>query len=199
MYQSEQLKFIKAQGVLHMQVYYVDMQNNLPDDINLSHDYSRLPKATLDFCEKSFNNGLSQFGYLYINSFDLNNLDKSNPFLREIIFEFVRQIEFPNKVSRFEAIFASKTEEGAKQWFQILKKLYKKSQVDVNPKLCILECVSCFEADVAWRDSLNLKCLDIGTCYYNACQYWLGKKTIMPLMEAIVPLPAKVIARKPIE
>ncbi len=181
--------------------YHLDRSGKLPlGYINLNNDYSNFTKEVADFCKSKFPKGLSHLGINYINNFD--HIDHNNPknsaiFFMEFIFELVRQLEFPNIISRFESMFAVKNLNDAELWLKTLNSYEDDNHSIIQPKICILQCNSYFEADATWRDIFfsGETTTNFALCYYRACKYWSGAKTSNPVTEILVSLPAKVVKR----
>jgi len=216
-----------------MQVYHLDMFDSIspgkeiiePITITSITDYPEianhpeLSDITRNFCNEKFPNGLSKFGYDYMcscNALAPNLLG----FVKESTLEYVRQLKFSDKVSRFECIFGIKTPLDVKKWCIFLYNYYTiEPKRELKPYVYILDIGDNLysETDVYWRD-LKIKSpaklktpegklieeqiedFNMAYEYYIACQYWSGREapeseSNYSLKELLITLPVKVIKK----
>jgi len=199
-----------------MQVYHLDMFDSISPEKEIIEpititsitdcpeiaNHPELSDITRNFCNGKFPKGLGKFGYNYMHSCNglaLNLLE----FVKESTLEYVRQLNFPDKVSRFECIFGIKTPLYVKRWYKNLCdyyeikqkyiKLYKSHKL--NPYVYILDIGDNLysETDVYWRDKKikspvifktsegkliekQIEDFNMAYEYYIACQYWSDRE-----------------------
>ena len=114
----------------------------------------------------------------------------------ELTLEHIRALKFPDKPSRFQCLFASKTKDEALLW--------AKKHCTTENLFHIVEIESdvFYEFDASWLNSSIAQSQQIpftgpasSTAYYFdiANRYWSGKLTNKPEIEVLLPYPIKVI------
>lgn len=191
-----------------LKLYHLDFLNKLPSDVDVIKpitDFSKLGGVRGKFCENNFPKGISYFGYENIKPFcSKTSYLTPSAKTKEIFLEYIRQMKYPERLSRFQCIFAVKTHKEVKTWFHTLEKCYegkkdKSNQVyvyvlDVNDN-------SYFEADSFFRDAFDSPCeesFNIACEYVKGCNYWSGTKMqdiSMRALEILVPLPVNVVGK----
>lgn len=199
-----------------MKVYRINKYNflNINDEILLNpidNKYLEYPFL------KVFERGLSKRGFEYLNENYVSIKYKFNDicwFNMEFIFELVRQIYFPNKVSRFQAIFAARNFNELINWdflnskeSQILKLQFSHNNFSIHDSNFLktgLGIKKSNESDIYnnhklthSKPYLNFKDIkfsySILEYYKNAFNYWSGVESETPIYEILVLPPAKVI------
>ena len=145
----------------------------------------------LDHVFNNFNNSFSNQGKNYLNQ-------SSSSSFWELALEYIRINYFPHYLSRFQALFGTKTYEDALIW----KGLFSaQSYSKIN--ICKIEFeTTCNEFDARWMTTppplpVGTNSLfnnnSLATTLQYAYKYWNKEKTDFPLNELIIELPIKVI------
>lgn len=104
----------------------------------------------------------------------------------EMVFEYERRLHYPDRLSRFQSIFAARTLDGARQWANYFG--------ITNPKIWKIEYSHdfCEEYDASFLALLNTE-----PPYLRAASlahsYWRFQESESPLKELLVKCPAQVI------
>lgn len=99
----------------------------------------------------------------------------------ELVFELVRRLEYPDHVSRFEAVFGWQTVEEAAS--------FKASFGSDDSALCVVNCSEAFRHDMSL---LYLGGSTIGSIFY-ARKYWRGDSGNSPRWEILMRPPVQVV------
>jgi hypothetical protein len=155
-------------------------------------DYSPLGPIPLDrsFLDAQFPKGLSNHGQRYLINWSLvtGSFMAINGALEpvtysataiEVVFELVRRLEFPDCLSRFQAMFACQTEAELKRFAP---------QTGSRGTIYEIEVERFQIFDVAFLHLGNT----ISHAWLNARGYWSGAVSINPLWEYLMELPVTV-------
>lgn len=181
-----------------MDFYHIDRLKRLSSTrhIQLHKLSDTLPELTISDKKilETFNYELSQHGIVYLSQ----RFDSKSSFALsaqiELAFEFVRQLYFPQKLSRFQSMFAFKESNGWKS-FPSFKKLPRNSF-----NIVLLETDYYEEYDASWLHSYfnvierGQTCEKYSNSYIisNAFSYWSGEKSSKPQMECLLKCPVTV-------
>ena len=181
-----------------MDFYHIDRRKCLSSSQQIR--LSKIPKSTPNLrpSDKSilekFNYELSQHGIVYLShQFDFPSSGATNAQV-ELVFELVRQLYFPEKLSRFQSIFAFKEPDSWKKFIPF-NKLPRNSFNSV-----LLEAEYYEEYDAFWLHS-HFNTTKYGQVHEkysnsyilsNAFSYWSGEKSAIPQMECLLKCPVTV-------
>jgi len=133
-------------------------------------------------------NGLTEHGKRYLLDECLAIRTNNGPApavpnipIMELVFELVRRIEFPNQISRFQAIFGWETIEEAIE--------FKKSHGINDSSICAVICKESAKLDM---NLLYLGGSTIGSIFF-ARKYWSGKAGTDPRWEILMRPPVEIV------
>lgn len=157
---------------------------------NALMDFSSMQPPVTDtyaidsFIGAKFNFKISEHGLRYL--FPRRELNGDD--LMELIVELVRQMQFPEKPSRYQSIFACKSVEDADSF----RKKYRE-QEGPQPiyEILINEDTNVHHGDMRLLD-LNASSDNAAMVFTKAIWYWSGISSMNPFWEYIVPLPIQV-------
>ncbi|MFC4559375.1 DUF2441 domain-containing protein [Virgibacillus kekensis] len=152
-----------------MYAYHIDRSHsnhfNKGDNIVLSKSITNFEETNL-LLETQFSEGLTKHGQKYLT----NSIDPRTPWnnFYETIFEYERKINFPEKISRYQSLFALEKLDDVRYWEEVFQLKGKEPIWKVyapDDKV--------FRADASW---FTLENFDQSTLRisYNARQYWSG-------------------------
>lgn len=117
----------------------------------------------------------------------------------ELVLEYVRSVLFPNMPSRFCCLFAVREKPQLNSWL-------KYCESDFN--LLEIEADKFYELDASWFSTRAITepqlsatmsnagvihRLSIAPTFEEAVRYWNGDRSTAPLIEALIPLPCRVV------
>lgn len=175
-----------------MDFYHIDKDNSLLVGETLSLiPFDRISNAPtrVDISKLNILDGLSHHGQKYLCSV-LNRYSDKNSTDIELVFELIRQLYFPNCISRFQSIFCCPSiDDLQKFWWDIATSSYCSHIVTMSvPDGCYSKHDASF---------LNLGGHN-GHCYSNlvsierAFHYWNGDMSSNPQIEYLVKLPVTI-------
>ncbi len=182
-----------------MYVYHIDRKNilHLGDELKLSplQDYFSITDSNDQYLSP-FTSGLSTHGIKYFaeNFKSILSSDDLNSYDIELFFEFIRQLHFPNKLSRFQSIFTVQEIAQLEKWGQLKVGNYQivKLKVEHNN-------YSTHDASFLNRSTLVNKNnpgyfkFSPGSYLDNAFNYWNGSMSSDPKVELLIKPPVKVV------
>jgi len=183
-----------------MQFYHIDKNGTLQTGQILSlipfDKISNYP-TNIDISRLNLLDGLSAFGVKYLCTPTSNKYDY-HTYQIELVFELVRQLHFPNKPSRFQSIFCSKSfDELFANWRELI--------VSSNAsKIVVLETEQNYSKHDANYLDLGAYKIDNHNAYSNlvayerAFHYWNGDISSSPRLEYLVKLPVVVTETRPV-
>lgn len=172
-----------------MLVYHVDRLGTMtPGVLPLMPIEDSAPSEVRFFADSMFPEGISYAGHVFLKSVPLT--DNSNPEIKEIEFEYIRRIWFPEMPSRYQSLFASRTLTEAFSW------RYRLCKGKSYPNTCIWEIEApdhaMFDLDASWRDIVHrengVRMYSVWRNYSEAHAYWSRRKTEQTRMEVVLPL-----------
>ncbi|OMD34657.1 hypothetical protein BSK49_19135 [Paenibacillus odorifer] len=172
-----------------MIAYRLDRRNEMSvgQTIGLQIFNDIKPPFLNSILHKEYPQGLTSHGDQFYASTLSANIFQS-AFI-ESIFEYERRLKFPDKISRFQAIFASETVNEATKWAGKLKTgdfcdLYEIEFDNTNT----------IKVDASWLAMGESVPSLLYTTYY-AEQYWSGAFTDNPIFELLIIPPARVLRK----
>lgn len=148
----------------------------------------------IELIEKYFPEGLSPHGLQILQSYKMDNALIEEP-ITEIVFELVRQLDFPWLPSRLSSLYASDTLEHAEQWNHFwIKALHGHSSQSAKS---IWEINIKADTELKLHDASLLNTIPNNEFSYlkkleNAYRYWNCEITENPMPELLIPYPVVV-------
>lgn len=165
---------------------------NLIDYPNIYAKY--FPELSLrKLCTRYFPNGLNPHGIFQLTPLKKENKDSEEPVV-ELIFELVRQLQFPDAPSRLTSLYASSTLQQAKLWKLLWEKNFPGQDRQIPKQLWEIE----FETSAKLYDAKLLEVSQNNEFSYlryldNAYRYWDGEQSATPLYELLIPFPVTLV------
>ena len=163
--------------------YTVDRKNTLSEglEINLRKYDDVTPIELQKHVNEMFPDGVSCHGEFYFLK-DQTRANATSPNI-ELLFEYVRRANFPDRPSRFQAVFGTEDIEHAKEF----RKRFGKSEDNIWK----IESNNYFRADMSFL-TLNDTLLVYS---YFANRYWSGESSDIPLWEVLLSPPIKILKK----
>ncbi len=193
-----------------MILYHLDRDNSFPREkdkqlIKLM-EIKNIDEVKIEFSKK-YIHGISNLGYKYLSFFDEDYCSMKDTYENfriytiEYIFEMVRTLYFSNLPSRFTSLFACKTKDEIKRWYDVLVN-DEKNFPNISIKIISTDRKT-LTCDTYWRDGIQITYNDSSVfspfAYQEyATNYWRGIKSNTPRMEVLCELPVTVIDSIPI-
>lgn len=172
-----------------MKAYRLDRRNEMyvGQTIELKIFNDIAPPFLNTLLHKEYPEGLTSHGDQFYASTLSENIFQS-AFI-ESIFEYERRLKFPDKISRYQAIFAAETLEEATTWAEKLKTSSKCELYEIE-----FDHSNAIKVDASWLAMGEYLPSLLYTSYY-AEQYWNGAFTKTPNFELLISPPAKVLRK----
>lgn len=175
-----------------MIVYHIDRGQYLHSGqrLNLVRSETNFSALQSKYVKSLFQDeGISHFGRLRTRD-NRNHKGSMDHWVTETIFEYVRQLHFPNELSRFQCFFSSLSIEIAMKWIDWLDPSGR------DPWVWETEVASIVERDSAWLGhGIEHGIFSPDLLFDNAYRYWDRKTTSSPRLEAVSPFPVAVLRR----
>lgn len=144
--------------------------------------------------KKFFPDGLGPHGLQSIKEMKYSPQIKET--ITELIFEFVRQIHFPESPSRLSSLYASESPEHAQRWKQLLCQQFGHAYGQIPHSLWEIK----FETNAKLYDASLLNTSSDDTFSFlseleNAHRYWNSEWTESPMPELLIPYPVTVVCQ----
>lgn len=178
----------------YFSAFYPGKKLELISDNQILSKYLTNPELRL-LGLKYFPNGLSPHGLQTLLPQHLTS-PAAYESIAEIVFELVRQKDFPESPSRLSSLYASETITHAEQWLQHFKGTFFHQRSQLPLSLWEIS----FKSNARLYDA---KLLDIepDDCFSylplleHAYRYWRGEMTPSPLPELLIPYPVLVVRK----
>jgi hypothetical protein len=171
--------------------YHVDRRGTLTDGavIDLVQHKDVQPDVLQQHLDRLFPGGVTGHGNQYFVGFQIIG-PIQEPAI-ELLFEYVRRAEFPDRPSRFESGFAFDTVEGARR--------FRGDMGAAGAAIWEVEAESAFQADMNYLKLVGASALTVS---YFAHRYWSGESSAPesapePYWEQLLAPPVKAISRVP--
>jgi hypothetical protein len=177
-----------------MIAYHIDRANSLTSgqvmqlEKMLSNDV-----RLLEYMNTMFPQGVSFAGKAYVSNLEFTEDKDYYQRIKEIEFEYIRRLYFPQKPSRFQSFFAIE-EQDIYAWIKTLH-LEKDENLYTIWKLNIDNDVNVSKHDASWRDiyyhvkdEQDRPIFSAYQYHMDGIEYWRGKSLPNPLPELLVPL-----------
>lgn len=165
---------------------------NLLADTNLFYKY--LPDTSqIALAKKHFPNGLSPHGLSMLCS-RKTSATAFHELITEVIFELVRQLDYPDAPSRMTSLYASQTIEQAQKWRSLWQKNFGDMLGQTGESLWEIEYNT--NANLYDANFLNIMPEDEFSYTYAlefAHKYWQGSMSENPLPELLIPYPVTIV------
>ncbi len=173
------MKYLRHLKRYENRFYTVDRLNSLSEKQIISLNTSTSFDSVYPGIFNQYPEGLSQHGIRYL--IEEKNLDVN--FYLELIFEYIRQKNFPDKLSRFQSLFA----------FKKISEAVKFNETFGNDKsdIWIIESDNSLKLDMNLMNTPH-QCLEL---FNNAYTYWDEHSTSDPIWECLIKPPIKVLEK----
>ncbi len=171
-----------------MIAYHVDRYHLLSVGMQITLQKPNFEGFMAKYMNNLFPEGLSKAGVIFTANCPLNSNTLIQNF-REIEFEYLRRICFPDKPSRFQCFFSAKTCKEAFGWIQLFT-----PSTQLQPIIWKIDVPDdSLELDVAWRDMFatgehGVNIYSPQSSYEAAYYYWSGQFSDQPKLEIVSPL-----------
>jgi hypothetical protein len=140
------------------------------------------------FTNDYFSNRVSHAGMVYLSDVGISDIKALFHRFRELEFEYVRRLHYPEKPSRFQSFFCTETLQEAKQWVGFFRDSSDNTRI-----IKIFSEISGSSHDAYWRDNFyrdnsDKDVLSVYEEHEYAHNYWVGRQSERPRREIVVPL-----------
>lgn len=142
----------------------------------------------MEMIKKYFPHGLSPHGLSMLLGHEMNNSNADEP-ITDIIFELIRQANFPNSPSRLSSLYASESIEQALKW----KAVFQSSGQTAESLWEIEFQTNAHLYDATFLNIFSNNIFSYLTAVENAYRYWSEHFSSEPLPELLIPYPAVVV------
>jgi hypothetical protein len=189
-----------------MIAYHIDREKRLKkEQVIQLNQISSGDARFIQYINDLFPQGISVAGNIYSSDIEFSKESDCYQRVKEIEFEYIRRLYFPQKPSRFQCFFALEYQD-IYAWIQTFH-LDKERNSFIIWELNVDNDEYVSKHDVSWRDrryhkndDLNKHFLSAWEYYMDGIEYWQGKTSPDPLPELLIPLiNCKVTIRKQAE
>lgn len=188
-----------------MIAYHIDRENKLHREQKVQLEKLTSPdKRFQSYMEGMFPQGISVAGRTYISNLEFDKDKDWYQRVKEIDFEYIRRLNYPQKPSRFQCFFALEYQD-IDVWVNTFHlneggKPYKIWKVSIDNEIFVSR------HDVSFRDryyyvhnNQDRRIYTAWEYHMDGIEYWDGKISSDPLPELLVPLDkCKVIIIEPL-
>ena len=176
-YHLDRYSSLSAGQILNLEPFHYEMGFQNMNFNTLAHNLSLIGFDSI-----------SHFGKIMTENVEMDTLPMLTNRYIEFIFEMVRTREFPDMPSRLKCLFSFPTLSCIKEWSEYLIQ----SSSPVWEVSCDSESVITLDARFL-RAGDHLHNPDDSVTYDNARKYWNRETSPRPLLETLLPLPAKIV------
>jgi hypothetical protein len=147
-----------------------------------------------DIYTSMFPNGVTYHGWEYLLNDKRVQPHQDKLGMIEILAEFIRRSDYPERISRFQSFFACKTLEDAKRFISLYPITTPEGETKCQGDIWLVQCDRvAFEGDMTY--------LGLGDCWLDAITrlklYWAGERgqDQAPLLEVLLKPPVTVVKK----
>lgn len=175
-----------------MEVFHIDRKKSLASGQQISLHKPNSPNQRFQtYMNTNFPDGISYAGDVFLADVSFHDIQSLNHRVKEIEFESIRRLYFPEKPSRFQCFFALESLDDVQIWaraFNInrVKNPYAVWKISVDNESAITK------LDASWRDrdykSNKVSIYSAWENHMDGHAYWRGEDSDDPRKELLIPL-----------